>query len=275
MKSPSVAKPRNARPLRLAAEDGVHQVAELVKEGDHVGVLQQAGVAVVSAGEVADERGLGQSAAAHAGDDGRGGEPLVLALAGVHVEIEAADRLAAVEDIEDRNGGVPAGRGRAAELDLEQPRGGLQHARLHLRVGKVGTHGVGVEVEGRAAELLVPVGAAGDVDGREAGLAPAGEVEDQLVLAACAVAAGLVQPGQKRAHVGRRAHHLVGGGQVGPTAEAENRGDLLPRGQQLFQNLLVGRVSAGVIGQEHALAQGSTRGKGHHRLHVGLVGRSV
>ena len=35
-------------PLGLAAEDGVHQVAELVEEGDHVGVLQQAGIVLVA-----------------------------------------------------------------------------------------------------------------------------------------------------------------------------------------------------------------------------------
>ena len=67
------------------------------------------GSLVIAAGEVADERGLGQGAAAHAGDDGRGGEPLVLALARVHVEIEAAHELAAVEDLEDRDRRVPAG----------------------------------------------------------------------------------------------------------------------------------------------------------------------
>ena len=34
----------DARPLGVAAEDGVHQVAELVEEGDHVVVLEQAGI---------------------------------------------------------------------------------------------------------------------------------------------------------------------------------------------------------------------------------------
>ena len=104
------------------------------------------------------------------------------------------------------------------------------------------------------------------------GLALAGEVEHQLVLAARAFAAGLVEPGQKGAHIGGRAHHLVGGGQVGPTAEAENGGNLLPCGKQVEQNLLVGRVGAGVVGQKHALAQRGVGGKGHHRLHVGRVG---
>ena len=224
------------------------------------------------AGEVADERGLGQGAAADAGDDGRGGEPLVLALAGMHVEVEAAYGPAPVEDLEDGDGRVPAGSRRAAELDFEEPGRSLEHAGLDLRIREVGADGLRVEVEGGAAELLVPVGAAGDVDGVKTGLAPAGEIENQLVLAARALAAGLVELGQKRAHVGGRTHHLVGGGQVGPTAEAEHGGDLLPGGQQVKKNLLVGRVGAGIVGQEHALAQRGAGGEGHHRLHVGRVG---
>ena len=36
----------DARPLGLAAENGVHQVAELVEVGHHVGVLQQARIVV-------------------------------------------------------------------------------------------------------------------------------------------------------------------------------------------------------------------------------------
>ena len=105
----------------------------------------------------------------------------------MHIEIEAAYGLAAVEDLEDRDAGVPGGGGRAAELDLEEPRRGLEHAGLDLSIGEVRAHGLRVEVEGRAAELLIPPGAAGDVDDRETGLAPAGEFENQLVLAAGAL----------------------------------------------------------------------------------------
>ena len=54
-----------------------------------------------SAGEVADQRRLGQGAAADAGDHRRGGKPFVLALAGVHVEIETAHQRALVVDFED------------------------------------------------------------------------------------------------------------------------------------------------------------------------------
>ena len=92
------------------------------------------------------------------------------------------------------------------------------------------------------------------------------------MLAVGALAAGLVQFGQERAHIGCRAHHLVGGCQIGPTAKAQHSGNFLPGGQQVQQNLLVGRVGAGVVGQEHALAQRGAGGIGHHRLHVGLIG---
>ena len=113
-------KAGESRPLGLSAQDGVHQVAELVKESDHVLVLQQSrDRLLVARREVADQRCFGQCAATHPGDDWCGGEPLVLALAGMHVEIEAACVPAAVEDIEDRHVGVPGRRRRGPELDLE------------------------------------------------------------------------------------------------------------------------------------------------------------
>ena len=65
-----------AGPLRVSAEEGVHEVAELVQVGDDVGVLHEAGVPprrrrpvvggpsikIFGLGEVADEGGLGEEA---------------------------------------------------------------------------------------------------------------------------------------------------------------------------------------------------------------------
>ena len=63
-----------AGPALLAAEDVVHQVAELVEEGDDVVVLHQAGIVRrFAAGEVTDQHALGELAAADAGDQ-RGAE---------------------------------------------------------------------------------------------------------------------------------------------------------------------------------------------------------
>ena len=90
----------------------MHEVAELVEEGDDVAVLHEAGIAGRAAGEVADEHAFRKLAAANAGNDGPGGEPLVLALARMHVEVDAAEQLALVAgrgvvDVEGVDGGVP------------------------------------------------------------------------------------------------------------------------------------------------------------------------
>ena len=136
------------RPLGLAAKNGVHQVAELVEESDHVAVLQQAGIILIPGGEVAEERGFRHCPPADAGDHRRGGEPFVLAFAGMHIKIETAHGMAAVEDLEDRDGRVPGGCSGGAEINFKEARRGLKHAGLHLCVRKVWAHGVGVEVEG-------------------------------------------------------------------------------------------------------------------------------
>ncbi len=80
-----------AGPALLAAEDLVHEMAELVEVGDDVGVLQQGGVFVGGLREVADERCFGELLAAHAANKRALGEPLALALARVHVEVDSAD----------------------------------------------------------------------------------------------------------------------------------------------------------------------------------------
>ena len=80
-----------AGPALAAAEDLVHQMAELVEVGDDVGVLHQRGVARGGLGKVADQRCFGDLAADDSADQGTLGEPLALALAGVHVEVDLAD----------------------------------------------------------------------------------------------------------------------------------------------------------------------------------------
>ncbi len=125
----------------------------------------------------------------------------------MHVEIEATDGLADLYDVKYGYGGVPGRSAGGTELDFEEASGGLEDAGLDLRVGEVGADGLGVKVEGGAAELLVPVGTAGDVNrhgdgGHGGGLALAGEVEDELELAAGAFGAGLVELGEEGADVG-------------------------------------------------------------------------
>ena len=92
------------------------------------------------------------------------------------------------------------------------------------------------------------------------------------MLLARAFAAGLIELRQELAHIRRRLHHLVGGRQVGPAPETEYVCNLLTSCQQVQQDLLVRRVGARVVGQEHPLPQQRTGSKRHHRLHFRLVG---
>ena len=78
--------------------------------------------------------------------------------------------------------------------------------------------------------------------------------------------------GEKGAHIGGRTHHLVGRGEVCPTAEAEDRRDLLPRGKKVKKESVIRGIGARVVGEKHALAQRGIGGKGHDRLHVRRIG---
>ena len=65
-KSASMLMPLMPGPLLLAAEDVVHQVAELVEERHDVTVLHETGIGGRRVREVADQNGLGKLLAAHA-----------------------------------------------------------------------------------------------------------------------------------------------------------------------------------------------------------------
>jgi hypothetical protein len=81
-------KAASARPLILATEDVVHQMAELMQEDRYLGVLHQAGVARSAAGKVAHQRALGKLPPGDSRHQRRAREPLILARARVHVEID-------------------------------------------------------------------------------------------------------------------------------------------------------------------------------------------
>ena len=142
----------------------MHKMPEFVEECDHFVVLHQAGVARVAAGEVAHQHTFRKLASADAGKDRRAGEPLVLAVAGMHVEINAAQQLAlvvrrGVVDIEGVDGLVPHdGVFDGLEGEMEETRRGLEDAGLHLVIREIRTDALRVEVVFCAAVLLTPVG---------------------------------------------------------------------------------------------------------------------
>src|SRR6202030_1147825 len=83
----------------LAADDVMHEMTELVQEHDHVAVLHEARVAGRAAREVAHQHTLGQLSAVDTEAKRLSGEPLVLALARMHVQVDAPEPDLAVEDV--------------------------------------------------------------------------------------------------------------------------------------------------------------------------------
>ncbi len=138
---------------------------------------------------------------------------------------------------------------------MEEPRRGFEYALLYRVIRKVGTDRLGVEVEGFAAVLLIPIAAVAALERRQSGLLLAGKGEHHLVFPLGSGARSLLQLADKLLQVGGRSHHLVGGRQIGPGGKAEDGGNLLPHREQIKQQRPVSRVSAGVVGAEHAQAQ--------------------
>src|SRR6185312_6491288 len=125
----------DAGPVLVASEQRVHQVAELVEEGDDVGVFHEAGVTGFATRKVAYQRCFGNAAAVGVFEDSGNkrvrGKPLVLAFARVHVQVEAAYLRIAIINIVGGNVRVPGfSVGGGAELHLEEARGGGKHSLL-------------------------------------------------------------------------------------------------------------------------------------------------
>src|SRR5690625_7878495 len=82
----------------MPAKNGVQQVPKLVQERFHIAMLQIPG-ATGAAGEVAYQRDDWQLLPFDATLFGEGRRVIVLTLTGVHVQIEAADNLIAVQHL--------------------------------------------------------------------------------------------------------------------------------------------------------------------------------
>ena len=91
-----------------------------MEEGGDIAVFHQAGIAGFAAREIADQRDFGELLAALAVENGIGAEPLILAGPRMHVEINTAELLVAVENVEGRDGRIPNdGVFGRAESDVE------------------------------------------------------------------------------------------------------------------------------------------------------------
>src|SRR6266853_3875911 len=142
----------------LAADQVMHEMTELVQEHHNVTVLHQARVPGRAAREVAHQRTLGELAAVDTEYERLGGEPLVLAFARMHVQVDAAESDLTVEDVVGGDRRMPAVHsGHRFDVDVKQRRGGGDHAALDLSVGEVGPYALRVEAELGTPILLLPV----------------------------------------------------------------------------------------------------------------------
>jgi len=98
-------------------------------------------------GEIADEDGLGQLLAADAVEYRSHFGVAKLARARMHVEIETADGLAAVDDDPGFDGGIPGGDVLfLLKADVEQVGGSVEDALLHFHEREIGADGLRIEI---------------------------------------------------------------------------------------------------------------------------------
>jgi hypothetical protein len=117
---PFGADARDARPARLACEEVMQEMAELVEKGDDLGVFEERRVLAIGLREIADQGAFGKLAAADAGRERELGRVAVLVLARVQVEEELPEQLAVLEDLPGRHLRMPDGRVPSPHLDVEQ-----------------------------------------------------------------------------------------------------------------------------------------------------------
>ena len=200
------------------------------------------------------------------------GEPLVLALAGMHVEIEAPGELGSVPDLPRAYRWMPHIRILdAPERHLEQLFRGGQHARFHAGIRKIRPNCLRIEVERRPPVLFHPMRAARSVNLRESRLTRLRKLQDHRVLLLRTALARMIQIVEERLHVRRRLHHLVRCRQIGPVREAQNRRNLLPDPQQLQQQRLIRRIRPRVVREKHIAPQLRRLRERQHRQVIRII----
>ncbi len=227
-----------------------------MEERVHVVVFAQPGIARLAAGQVADERRLGDLPALEPGADVELRRVAVLVVARVHVEVEAPGQLAAVPHLPALHRGMPDGGVRhALELHVEQLRRDVEHALFDLLVRQVGAQILRVERVIALPHLLGVVGEFPEVHhggARDVLLPPR---EQLRVLPHLALARGGHAAIDERARRGGVAGHLVGHDAVGVVREPERQRQLVPLLAHMVQDLDVLRVRPVLVRHVHAAAQ--------------------
>ncbi len=225
-------------PASLSAQDVVHQVAELVEEGDDLVVLHQA------AGEVAHQHALRQLALAQPGDHVELGGVLELALAGVQVEVDAPDPPPGQADVVRRHVGVPGAGlvgGDGGPLETEEPAGDVEEALSDRLEAEVGPHDLAVDVVLLPAHELGVVARVVGLDLLGVRLVDALALQQDGQLRSARPRDRAADPVDELGDRGTGADHLHLGVVVGPRVVAQQRRRLAAYGEEVLEHPVVDR----------------------------------
>ncbi|EAU67149.1 hypothetical protein STIAU_0530 [Stigmatella aurantiaca DW4/3-1] len=260
----------DAAPPLVAREDGVQQVPELVEERLDFIVRHQ----LAGAREVAHQHALREALAGLARHQIELRRVLVLVIPRVHVEVDAAQGLAALHHVISLHLGVPY-RGVLHGLKGDAPEvgGDAHHPLFHARILEVGAHRLGVEPEALRPQPVLVVVLLPRLHG--------GGALHILLLPLQQLRHLPLGPGPRHAlelldeagrHLGRARH--PGLGVVGrPARIAQERRQLVPLGDELRQDGLVLGEGALPVGAPQLLARLGVLRVRHQREVVRVVGR--
>ena len=212
-------------PLRLSAQNRVHQMPKFVEERHHIGVLHQSRIIRRHlAGKIADQRCL-----RHIRARARRSPPAPRKTTCPSPRADACrDRTAPPgcplsKTSKTDTAGCHAVRRRLAELHLESCAAVSSTPASTCAYGKYGRTDCESKSNADAPELLVPVAAARNVDRLQLRL-PAAAQTPAPARARASRPSRLASSSFARnvPHIRRRAHHLVGSRQVGPAAKPKH-----------------------------------------------------
>jgi len=246
-------------------------MSELVKERHQLAVLEQRELRG-GAGEVADQGAFGNGAVPDAGDQRELRGVLVLALPGKQIEEEAPDRAPLLQHLPSGHVRVPDRRFRkAAVLDAEHARSGVEDAFHHPAELEVGPHRLRVETKLLGAHpLLQRLRIPGfDPLGRRI-VAPRASQQRLVILARACLGRG-GDPFDELLGGPDAADHLVLGDVCRPTLVAEQPRQLVPPHQHAIEHVQVSWVRALPVHLPELLSRQAAARVGHERDVVGMI----
>ena len=239
----------DAGPLLLAAQDPVHQMAELVEERHHIAELHQPGISCGRGRKIAHQDRFRDLLAANSIENRRHLSVAKFSWTRMHIQIETADHLAVVDRIPGFDRRIP---GRdvffLAEGQVEELGRGVEHSLFHLRVRQVAAYRLRVEIVLSAADELAEVGALIVSDLLRVGIGFLLLRQQHLEFAQHQGARCGIHAFDEARDIRAIHDHFIGGVVVCPRGIAEQRGNLVAGLHHLLEHIAVFRIRPGVEG---------------------------